>query len=248
MADWSPELYLRFSGERNRPALDLLAQVQLHRPQLIYDLGCGPGNSTAMLLQRFPAASVTGIDNSPAMLQAARKAAPGAAYVEADIRTWQPDAPADLLFANAALQRVDDHVGVMQRLLAGLKPGGILAVQMPDNLAEASHALMRKVAGHQHTVQRQALLTASGYINALQPHCRNLEVWRTTYNHRFTGAAAIVEFVSSTGLRPYLDPLDEQGKAAFLSAYEAELKLAYPTLQDGRVLLAFPRLFIVASA
>lgn len=255
MSDWSPDLYLRFAGERNRPALDLLAQVAVRKPETVYDLGCGPGNSTAMLLHRFPKASVTGIDNSPAMLDAARQATPGATYVSGDLATWLPDRAADVLFANAALQWVDDHVGVMLRLLASLRPGGVLAVQMPDNLDEPSHALMRMVAGNVRYVEtlqpalaaRQNLLPASGYINALRPHCKTIEVWRTVYHHRLTNAATIAAFFSSTGLRPFLDPLSEDEREAFRNDYEAELERAYPPLLGGGVLLAFPRLFIVAS-
>lgn len=254
MSDWSPHHYLKFAGERSRPALDLLSHVDVTNPSVIYDLGCGPGNSTALLLQRYPEASVTGVDNSPAMLASARLATPAAHYLQADLSTWQPPGQVDVLFANAALQWVDDHVALMQRLLAGLKPGGCLAVQMPDNLEEPSHVLMRKVAGDARWVEqlrhaasaRQPILPARQYANQLLPLCRSLDIWRTSYHHRLESAAAIVDFVSSTGLRPFLDPLDDAGRKAFKAAYEQEIRLAYPPLNDGTVLLAFPRLFIVA--
>jgi trans-aconitate 2-methyltransferase len=252
--DWSPQLYLKFANERTRPAMDLLAHVGLSGAVRVFDLGYGPGNSTALLLQAFPHARVTGIDNSPAMLERARMDAPGAVYELADVRDWSAPADADLIFSNATLQWVPGHAEMMLRFLKGLKPGAVLAAQMPDNLNEPSHVLMRKVAADQRWADRlqgaatvrEKLLDASGYHNLLQAHCSSLEVWRTSYNHHLANHAAIVEFASSTGLRPFLEPLDEEQRLAFKAAYAHELQSAYPLLQDGSVLLAFPRLFIIA--
>lgn len=190
------------------------------------------------------------------MLAEARKAAPQAQYVEADLRRWHPPAPADILFSNAALQWVPGHGKVMLRLLGFLRPGGALAVQMPDNLEEPSHILMRTVARSgpwkdklaDAETQRERLLSAAGYDDLLRPHCRKLQVWRTTYYHRLADHSAIVEFVSSTGLRPFLDPLEGSEQVAFRQAYEQELRSAYVALVDGSVLLPFPRIFIVAQA
>ena len=188
------------------------------------------------------------------MLERARVDAPGADYELADARDWVASANTDLIFSNAALQWVPGHAEVMLRLLQGLKPAAVLAVQMPNNLQEPSHALMRKVASDPRWTRqlrgavtvREKLLDASGYHNLLQGHCRSLDVWKTIYHHRLANHAAIVEFVSSTGLRPFLDPLEADEQADFKAAYEHELQSAYPPLQDGSVLLAFPRIFIVA--
>ena len=150
MADWNPALYRRFEDERTRPARELLARVPLDDCKLAYDLGCGPGNSTELIVQRFPAARVVGIDNSPAMLESARKRLPSTGFELADVATWQPSdssgrAP-DLIYANATLQWVADHLALIPRLLSLLAPGGVLAVQMPDNRQEATHRAMREVA------------------------------------------------------------------------------------------------------
>jgi trans-aconitate 2-methyltransferase len=146
MADWSPTAYLQFADERARPLRDLVAQVPIASPQLVYDLGCGPGNSTAVLGKAYPQAEIIGVDNSPAMLAKARATLPQRKFVEADIATWQPDPAADLLFSNATFQWVPGHAEVLLRLLKGLKRGGAVAAQMPDNLHEPSHHLMRATA------------------------------------------------------------------------------------------------------
>ena len=146
MADWSPELYARFEDERTRPAADLLARVALAAPRLAYDLGCGPGNSTELIVRRFPDAEVVGLDTSEAMLESARRRLPGVTFAAADAATWTPERAPDLVYANAVLQWVPDHPALLPRLFGLLAPGGVLAVQMPDNLAEPSHRMMREVA------------------------------------------------------------------------------------------------------
>ncbi len=146
MEDWRPEDYLRFNDERSRPARDLLARIPLKAPELVYDLGCGPGNSTALLQEAYPKATVVGLDTSAAMLAKARNDLPQVQFLEADIASWPGDPNADLLYANASFQWVPDHASVLLRLLKGLKAGGVLALQMPDNLNEPSHRLMRETA------------------------------------------------------------------------------------------------------
>jgi trans-aconitate 2-methyltransferase len=244
MSDWSPSRYLAFAYERGRPARELLAQVPLAEARQVYDLGCGPGNSTALLVERFRQASVIGIDNSPAMLEAARKACPDAAFEAGDLAQWTPAALADLLFSNAAFQWVPNHMGILERLGATLPEGGVLAVQMPDNLMEPSHALMAVAAG-QGSNAREALPPPAAYYALLKPIFRRLDIWHTIYNHPLDGVEGIVSWFMSTGLRPYLDQLDEGDRREFLARYRALLAEAYPVQDDGTVLLRFPRLFIV---
>jgi trans-aconitate 2-methyltransferase len=252
MRDWSPDLYLAFADERTRPARDLLAHVPVRDPARVHDLGCGPGNSTELLAEAFPAARLTGIDNSPAMLAKARAALPGVDFVQADLAAWRPEAAADLLFANATFQWLPDHVQLLQRFIGDLIPGGVLAVQMPDNLDEPSHVLMLEAAGRwpaklsSAVAARASLLSPDGYYHALKPLCRQVDVWRTCYYHPLEGVDGIVRWLSATGLRPFLEPLDERERGEFLAEYRARLAQAYPAAADGSVLLRFPRLFIVA--
>lgn len=253
-ASWSASQYVKFEDERTRPARDLLAQVRLSEPVRIADLGCGPGNSTELLAERWPGAELTGIDSAPDMLAAARSRLPDCRFVEADLAAWMPEAPYDLLFANAVFQWIPDHVAALQRLFAALPAGGVLAVQMPDNLGEPTHRLMEAVARSPafanafsgQELRRPALPEPRDYFDALMPSAAHVDVWHTVYNHPLADAAAIVEWVKGTGLRPYLGAIPEPMRRDYLEAYREAIAAAYPPMADGRVLLRFPRLFIVA--
>jgi trans-aconitate 2-methyltransferase len=254
MSDWNPALYGRYEDERTRPARELLARVPALQARRVVDLGCGPGNSTELLVQRFPQAEVVGVDNSPAMLEAARQRLPGVRFEQADIAAWQPAQAPDLIYANAALQWVPGHEALFPRLFALLAPGGVLAVQMPDNWDEPTHAQMREVArlpafaaaiGDPARL-RIGRLALAAYYDLLAPLAQEVDAWHTIYQHCMDSPAAIVEWVRATGLKPFLERLDESQRAAFLAEYERRVAAAYPPRADGKRLLAFPRLFIVA--
>ncbi len=252
---WNPELYRRFEEERTRPAHDLLARVSLSEVTHAVDLGCGPGNSSELVSARFPRASLLGTDNSESMLKSARERLPECQFELSDIGTWRPSVPPQLIFANAALQWVPHHRALFPRLFAALTPGGVLAVQMPDNLEEPSHRLMREVAeqtpyagaiGDISNV-RSRILAAADYYDLLAPSAALVDVWRVTYLHPMAEPRAIVDWLRATGLRPFLAPLNAEQQAAFLVDYEERIAAAYPARADGKRLLAFPRLFIVAQ-
>ncbi len=252
---WDAALYRRFEDQRTRPARDLLAAVPLATARRVVDLGCGPGNSTELLARRFPQAEVTGVDTSPAMLASARERLAGCRFVQADIADWTAEQPPDLIYANAALHWVPGHETLIPRLLGMLAPGGMLAVQMPDNREEPSHRLMRQVAADGPWAPRLAdageqvrVLPPAAYYDLLVGAGAAADVWRTTYHHPMASAGAIVDWVRSTGLQPFLSPLDAAERASFLGRYEAAVAAAYAPCRDGMRLLLFPRLFLVASA
>ena len=250
--DWSAAQYLLYADERTRPARDLLAQISVDDAQRVVDIGCGPGNSTELLIARWPHAEVSGFDTSPAMLADARKRLPNVEFFEADAGTWMPDGDVDVVFANAIFQWLPDHQQFLARILSGMKPGAVLAVQMPDNLAEPTHRLMSETARAMPfaakliDAARVPLPPVSSYYDALTACGASVDIWHTIYNHPMKDAAAIVEWVKSTGLRPFLAPLDDAEQAQFLQAYQTAIDAAYPPTADGTRLLRFPRLFIVA--
>ena len=254
MLDWNPALYTRYEDERTRPAAELLARVPLAEAARVVDLGCGPGNSTELLARRFPQADVLGIDNSEAMLVSARKRLPQARFEFGDIGRWTPDVAPDLIYANAALQWVPDHDTLVPRLFAALAPGGVLAIQMPDNRAEPTHRLMREVASEAPWKEpigdadrlRTELLGIGGYYDLLARDAAHVDVWHTVYQHPLASPAAIVDWVRATGLKPFVDRLTPDLRASYLAEYERRVDAAYPVRADGRRLLAFPRMFIVA--
>jgi len=251
---WNPALYRRFEDERTRPAQDLLARVSLEQAANVVDLGCGPGNSTEILVERFTSARVTGTDSSEAMLESARQRLPKCEFVNSDVSSWQPQTPPDLLFANAVLQWVPAHEQLFPRLFSALAPGGVLAVQMPDNLREPSHRWMREVASTGPWTSaladaaraRAPIPPAETYYDLLAANAMSIDIWRTTYQHPMSSPADIVDWVRATGLRPFIDPLSNELRAGFLAEYERRIAEAYPARADGKRLLAFPRLFIVA--
>ncbi len=253
---WSSIQYRKFEQERNRPIGDLLGRVALSDVRKAADIGCGPGNSTEMLRDRYPEAEIIGIDSSEDMITAARARLPAIRFGVDDIAAWRDPGPFDLILSNAALHWVPDHATVMPALCARLGEGGCLAVQMPDNLDEPVHRLMREIAADGPWAARLATASqsranshdAAFYHRLLRDHAATVDIWRTTYFHPLAdGAAAVVEWFKGAGLLPYLGPLDEAEREAFLARYEEAIALAYPALDDGTVLLPFPRLFIVAT-
>ncbi|WP_312626438.1 trans-aconitate 2-methyltransferase [Scandinavium sp.] len=248
MADWNPSLYLQFASERTRPAAELLARIAKPAAKYVADLGCGPGNSTELLRAAWPEAVITGVDNSPAMLEKAQKALPDCQFVNADINQWRPEQPLDVLYANASLQWLSDHSTLFPHLTTLLGDEGVLAVQMPDNWQEPSHALMRQTASELgHPARgRVPLESVQTYYDLLSSNGCEVDIWRTTYFHPMASHQAIIDWLSATGLRPYLQDLDNVSQQAFLKRYLQLLEEHYPRQQNGQILLAFPRLFIIA--
>lgn len=250
---WSAKQYSMFEQQRTRPVRDLVAAIPDGDVRTAVDLGCGPGNSTEVLADRFPQALVTGMDSSDDMLVDARKRLPALNFELADIGTWNPAQKFDVILANASLQWLPDHATLYPHLVSQLTLGGTLAVQTPDNLDEPAHKLAREVAADGPwatkigAVKHNERHTASYYFELLSKHCSTVDVWRTTYHHPLAGSAAVVEWFKGSALRPFLAPLTESEKSAFLDEYLARITKAYPALADGTVLLPFPRLFIIAT-
>jgi trans-aconitate 2-methyltransferase len=254
MQDWNPQLYRQFESERRRPARELLERIPHADIRFAIDLGCGPGNSTELLAQAWPDAEITGIDSSEAMLQQARERLPSCRFLQADIRTWQAEQPQQVIYANASLQWLTEHRTLLPHLVNQLAVGGVIAIQMPDNLEEPSHRLMREVAASEkwqtlispQTADRKRLLTTDQYYDLLSDAGCQVDIWRTTYYYPMTDTQGIITWLRATGLRPFLAALDETQQSAFLYDYHHALIPAYPTRSNGQVLLAFPRLFMVA--
>lgn len=249
---WDSARYDRFEAERARPSRELIARIPLRKPRRIVDLGCGSGLSTIELRRAFPKAEIVGVDLSPDMLKAAAKRLPNVNFREGDVVSFDSRG-FDLVFSNALFQWAPDHLGVIARLAAALPEGGVFAFQVPDNEEEPSHRLMRAVAampkfrdsnigGHRETIRAFA-----DYDAALAPPCDDVDLWRTVYAHRLGSPDDVVKWVEGSGLRPYLDPLDAEGRDAFLAAYRQAVAQAYPAQSNGAVLFPFPRLFAVAT-
>lgn len=251
--DWNSDLYLKFEEERTRAARDLLARIPYCETRLVFDLGCGPGNSTELLTRSFPGANVVGVDKSDNMLAVARARVPAAQFVKDDVADWRPPATADLIFANATLHFLPDHRKLITRLLESLRPGGRLAVQMPNNTHELSHAAMRMVAADGPWAGRLVpvakSLTVIGqadeYYDLFAPFCQAVDIWQTIYIHPLDGPDGVVEWFEGSGLRPFLDLLSPEESSDFLARYRERLAQAYPRQPNGKVLLRYPRLFFV---
>ena len=251
---WDPNLYLKYSNERTQPSVDLIARISLPAPARIIDLGCGTGNSTEALRRRWPAADVTGLDNSPEMLKSAARDYPAGPWVLADIASWAPETPYDLIFSNATLQWVKGHAVLMPRLLEFAAEGGALAAQMPHSGKMAVRKLILATAEDAAWSDRMAsarnataIESTEAYYDMLRPHSARLDVWEIEYMHVMAGPDAIIEWIRATSLRPFLDALASQAeRAAFEAQLRARIDHAFPGRVDGNVLFPFKRLFFVA--
>jgi len=258
---WDPRQYLRFSDHRLRPGVELLERVAVESPRVIYDLGCGSGQLTRLIAQRWPTAKVHGLDHSQEMLQQAAHEPARVEWVEVDISAWQPPEPADLIYSNATLHWLENHDQLFPRLMGFLKPAGCLAVQMPLSWGAPSHRLMRetlanggpqgRALGSEHlrqTVARNWGEDATVYYDLLVTSTSSLDIWETEYLQVLEGEDAVLEWVKGTGLRPILNGLDGQQRKVFLQEYARRLRQAYPMRADGRTLYPFRRLFLVATS
>lgn len=249
---WNPDQYLRFSGERLQPAIDLVRRIEHPGALNVVDLGCGTGSALPLLAARFPEAEVTGVDGSAEML--AKAAAGGFAVTRADIASWAPEKPVDVLFSNAALHWLPEHEVLFPRLLKSLAPGGTLAVQMPAMHDAPLRALQLQVAAMAPWGEQLAgigsappILSPGGYYDLLRPLCGKLEIWVTEYVHVLSGPDPVVQWAMGSSLRPWLDALSPEHQPDFLAAYAKLLRPHYPEQADGKTLLPFRRIFLLAS-
>jgi trans-aconitate 2-methyltransferase len=250
MPTWNADQYLKFAGERTRPCRDLVAAIAISNVRRIIDLGCGPGNSTSVLAARWPDAEIVGLDNSASMIQAARAEQPNRTWIVRDIAQWAATKgePVDVVFSNAALHWIENHERLFPKLLEHVSPGGVLAAQLPADLNATPHRLMRELAPPNASVKQWRTHDPDFYYDVLSPHAELVDIWETVYQHVLPNAEAIVEWYKGTGLRPYLEAFktdDERNN--FLAEYLTRIKSAFTPRPDGKVLLPFRRLFVIAK-
>lgn len=251
---WNPERYLRYAGLRTRPAVELLARVPTDAPATVVDLGCGPGNSTRLLADRWPSASVVGIDSSPEMCERARSDHPDLSFVEGDIVDWEPDTSIDVVYSNAALQWIPEHLSLLPRLLGFVTSGGSLAIQVPNNYDRLAHSEAHRIVRTRFPhldgiLPDRRRFDPRSHYDALAGPGVTVDVWETTYLQVLTGDDPVVEWTSGTFLRPLLAALEDSPalRTEFLDDYQEAMRRAYPQRADGKTVFEFPRLFEVAT-
>lgn len=252
MPTWDQELYYRFRQQRTQPSIDLVARIPLETPSRIVDLGCGAGNSTAALRNRWPASSIVGVDSSEEMLGEAKQADDGTVWVKDDIASWQPDEPFELVFSNAALQWLPDHSELIPRLLQAVTPGGVLAVQLPDHYESALYRVLIEVSrdarwSPRMEAARNSLTrhTVSFYYDLLSGCAERFDIWTTEYHHELQSHEDILTFHRGSGMRPYLEKLAEDETESFEQLILEGYRQAFPKQANGRVLFPFKRLFFM---
>ena len=249
---WNPQQYLKFAQPRLRPALDLLARIDAADPKRVYDLGCGTGNITKLLAERWPQARVTGVDDSAEMLAQARRSSTTIEWIQASLATWRPEGVADVVYSNATFQWLPDHESLFPSLARCVAAGGTLAVQMPRNFLAPSHTLINETA--RAGAWRHALEPLIGpprvkepdfYYSLLEPFATQIDIWETEYLHVLEGKDAVKEWTKGTWLKQFLAALEEPQRSEFEAEYARRVNIAYPPRADGRTLFPFRRLFIV---
>lgn len=252
---WDPQQYAVFADHRLRPALDLLARVPPLGAETVVDLGCGSGAVTAHLARRWPEARLIGVDSSVEMLAAARDAVPDAEFVRAEIDDWKPEDPVDVIYSNAALHWLPDHAALFPRLLGFLKPGGVLAVQMPRNFGRPSHRCVEAAAADgpwretlEPMLKPPPTQEPAFYYDLLAGRVASLDIWETDYIQALEGENPVAEWTKGTWLRPFLAALAEPQRSGFEDAYRRRILAAYPKQADEKTLLPFLRLFLIATA
>jgi len=252
---WNPDVYLTFADERTRPAVELASRVALPAPSRLIDLGCGPGNSTAVLAARWPDAAIEGLESSPDMLAKARASSVRATWIEGDVGAWaRSSAPGqyEVIFSNAMLHWIPDHRSLLPQLMRKLASGGALAFQVPRNFDAPSHVLMRQTAERGPwasglaDAQRVHVEAPDTYFDILSPFSSAIDLWETTYLHVLQGEDPVLTWVSGTALRPFVQRLEGTERDAFVTEYRQRLREAYPRRDDGKTLFPFKRLFAVA--
>ncbi|MFH1806265.1 MAG: methyltransferase domain-containing protein [Pseudomonadota bacterium] len=257
---WDPARYSLFGDERRRPAVDLIARLPKpddgFAPDHIVDLGCGPGDVTALLAGAFATAghtpTITGIDTSPDMMAIARTRPESITWQQDDIATWQSPVPLDLIFSNAALNWVPDHAALIPHLTGQLRPGGLIAIQIPNNFLAPSHNMIGSAGKEWQDAVAEAqkhsrIMRPGDYFEALSVDCDAIDLWQTQYCHLLRGEDPVFDWVHSTTLRPVLAALpDDAAREIFCGRYKALMKQAYPPRPDGVTLFPFNRLFMIA--
>lgn len=251
---WSPDVYLEYADHRLRPGFELMARIPHREPRSVLDLGCGTGHLTIELARRFPKANVVGLDASPDMLEQACLLDPRIEWVLADLESWEPSDTFDVIYSNAALHWIDHHEHLIPRLASWTATGGSLAVQVPDNWSARTHTIPARILdgpGWPQTA-RDALMrdrvgTPGFYRSLLLGGYDSIDIWTTTYHQELSGSDAVLRWVSGSVLRPVLEALDEDDRSRFLELCAEEYGRSYPPEPDGTTMLAFKRLFIVAS-
>jgi trans-aconitate 2-methyltransferase len=254
MENWNPDLYLKFREERTQPSRDLVARIALDDPQRVVDLGCGPGNSTQVLRERWPDADILGMDSSAEMIEKARLSCPLGKWLQADIRDWRPEEAFDVVASNATLQWIPDHEALIPRLFGWVRAGGAFAVQLPANQEAPLHRALIRVSrrgewkaltkGCAGLIVYRSPEFYYGILSGLTPV---IHLWKTVYYHVLENHQGLIDWYSSTGMKTYLDRLPEESqKQAFRAQVLEECRASYPLQRDGRILYPFERLFFVA--
>lgn len=249
---WDPQTYLAFGEERTRPARDLLARIDFEKPKHVVDLGCGPGNSTALLAARWPDAELEGIDSSQEMLEEARRSPFKAQWTRDDIAHWRPASTYDVIYSNATFQWVPDHAQLLPNVVKRIASGGIFAFQVPRNFDEPCHTLIHEIAKNGPWSARLEgvrdwwnVLEPEAYFDILEPLATAIDIWETRYVQVLEGEDAVFRWMMGTGLRPFANALQGEERDRFLAAYKTRAGDAYPRRKSGITLYPFRRLFCV---
>ncbi len=251
MLDWNSVQYKKFIEQRSQPAKDLAMRILAYNPKKIIDIGCGPGNSTKILHEIYPQASIVGIDSSPNMIAKAKEDNPDLDFCICDALSLVGHY--DIIYSNACLHWIPNHQIILPVLMDKLNVGGCLAVQMPYNNEAPLYRIINEIVADSKwgfdnsKLANNLTLTVNEYYKILSSCTSSFDIWETKYYHSMPNHRALIEWVKSAKLRPYLDCLsDDKGKELENKIIE-RAEQEYPVMSDGNIIFEFNRLFFTAK-
>lgn len=248
---WNPEIYNQFKTIRYQPFYDLMDLISPNKNMKSIDLGCGTGEQTAILTEKFPDANFLGIDSSKEMLEKSKKLENERLKfsLTSTEEILEKDENWDLIFSNAALQWSDNHQELFPKIIQKLSVNGQLAIQMPDQNENELNKILFDLANEEPFVnqlknwnRKSSVLSLDDYTQILfENGLSDLKIMKKVYPIYAKDHETLFNFISGSALIPYLEKLNAQEQEDFTKEFKQRIKQKFVKLP---AVYSFKRLLI----